>query len=105
MWKISIVGHSQVPKELHFPNTEIRIFRAPGGKAQFFQENELMNKILDWKLDLCIVWLGSNDITSNADPKEMFNFIKEICHTTEGDCHAEVYVCQIEPRRNPRELS
>lgn len=105
MWKISIVDHSQVPKEINFLNTEIRIFRAPGGKAQFFQEDELMNKILNWEHDLCIVWLGSNDITSKADPEEIFNYIKEICHTTERDCHAKVYICQVEPRRNPCELS
>lgn len=64
MWKISLVGHSQVPKELNFPNAEIRIFRAPGGKAQFFHENELMNRVLNWEHDLSIVWLGSNDVTS-----------------------------------------
>ncbi len=105
MWKISLVGHSQVPKELNFPNAEIRIFRAPGGKAQFFHENELMNRVLNWEHDLSIVWLGSNDVTSDTDPEEVFNYIKEICYAIERDCQAEVYVCQVEPRRHPRGLS
>ena len=36
MWKVSLVGHSQLPEELSVANAEIRIFRGPGGRADNF---------------------------------------------------------------------
>ena len=105
MWKISLVGHSQIPKHFEFPNTEIKIFRAPGAKAYNFFSDTRMNKVLEWEHDLTILWIGSNDIDNNANPLEIFNHIKEICHEIKNNCQSIVYVCQIEPRLSPRNIS
>ena len=40
MWKISLVGHSQLPWELDIGGAEVRVFRAPGGRANSFHEDE-----------------------------------------------------------------
>ena len=105
MWKISLVGHSQIPTQFNFPNTTIKIFRAPGAKAASFFEDSRMSGVLDWEHDLTILWLGSNDITSDTDPEVVFGHIKEICNAIEENCQSEVYVCQVEPRLRPRSLS
>jgi len=104
MWKVSLVGHSQIPKSLNVPNVELNIFRAPGGKASSFFEDNRMNEVLKWEHDLCILWLGSNDIKSNTNPDELLDRIAEICHAIERDCQAVVIVCQIEPRLYLREI-
>ncbi len=62
-----------------------------------------MNAVLNWKHGLSILWLGSNDITSDTDPDGLLDQILEICHAIEKDCQATVYVCQVEPRLYPTE--
>lgn len=104
MWKISLVGHSQIPKHFEFPNTEIKIFRAPGAKASSFFQDVRMNKVLEWEHDLTILWIGSNDINTDANPLEIFNHIKEIYLEIERNCQSIVYICQVEPRIRARNI-
>lgn len=96
-WKISVVCHSQVPKSV--TDTEVKIFRPPGGRIYYFFSDDQMNAVLEWKHDLCILWIGSNDIENDTDPDDTVNHIAETCQATARDCQAIVYVCQIEPRR------
>ena len=103
MWKVSLVGHSQVPQDLSVPGTEIRIFRGTGGKASDFYTDSRMNGVLEWQHDLCILWLGSNDINKNSNPQEIANNIIQIVEQIEKDCQAVVRVCLVEPRFYPNE--
>ena len=98
MFKVSLVGHSQIPYSLNVHNSEIRIFRAPGGRASSFFSDERLNRVLSWKHDLCLLWLGSNDIADGIDPSLLTNTIREITRTIERDCEAVVCICLIEPR-------
>ena len=83
MWKISVVGHSQIPKKLEVENTEIRIFRAPGGRADNLNNDTGMNEVLNWKHDLCILWIGSNDIDQESKPKDIVENISQIVESIE----------------------
>lgn len=38
MFKVALVGHSQIPKSLNVNGAEIRILRAPGGKTKYFSK-------------------------------------------------------------------
>ena len=101
MLQVSCVGHSQLPHNLSVPETEIKIFRAPGGRADNLFSDHRLNDVLDWEHDFCILWLGSNDIEVDTDPNELFEEIKEVYETIANDCGAVVHVCLIEPRFYP----
>ena len=105
MWNISFVGHSQIPKHFSFPNTEVKIFRAPGATASTFFENPCLNKVLEWEHDLTILWLGSNDINNHTASETIFNYIRDIYHEIQVNCQSVVYICQVEPRIKPRHVS
>ena len=83
MWKVSLVGHSQLPPQLSVPDTEINIYRAPGGKATTFFSDERLNDVLTWTHDLCILWLGSNDIREDSEPQEIVNDLVEVVESIE----------------------
>ena len=76
--KVSLVGHSQLPYELYVEGAEIKIFRAPGGRADSFFNDERLNSVLNWPHDLCILWLGSNDIEEDTVVGEVVDNITEI---------------------------
>ena len=101
MFKVSLVGHSQLPTFLQVEQTEIRIFRAPGSRASTFFNDQRLNQVLQWKHDHCILWLGSNDIVEGMSPGELFHNIKEITRAIENECGAVVQICLIEPRIYP----
>jgi len=103
MWKVSLVGHSQLPPQLSVPDTEINIYRAPGGKATTFFSDERLNDVLTWTHDLCILWLGSNDIREDSVPQEIVNDLVEVVESIEESCGAIVKVCLVEPRFYPGE--
>lgn len=105
MWKIALVGHSQIPPALAFPNADIRIFRAPGARACNFDEDSRMNKVLEWEHDLTILWIGSNDVNVNTTPEIIFNDIQSICFKIQNNCQSLVYICQVEPRVRTRNIS
>lgn len=98
MLRVSLVGHSQIPKSLHVPGAEIRIFRAPGGRAASFFSDVRMSDVLQWNHDLCILWLGSNDIADGIVLSELSSTIQEIVVAIEEQCEATVCVCLVEPR-------
>ena len=105
MWKVALVGHSQIPPVFDFPNVEVKIFRAPGGRACNFPEDARMNKVLEWEHDLTILWIGSNDVNVNTTPEIIFNDIKSICFEIQVSCQSVVYICQVEPRVRTRNIS
>ena len=98
MWKVSLVGHSQLPNNLTVNNAEIRIFRGPGGRADSFFDDSRMNEVLEWEHDLCILWIGSNDIDNETRPKDIAENIIEVIQSIEQNCEAVVYICLVEPR-------
>ncbi len=98
MYKVSLVGHSQIPKTLLVDLAEVRIFRVPGARAESFFCDPRLNSVLNWKHDHCVLWLGSNDIAEGVEPGNIFEVIREIVHTIERECGAGVHVCLVEPR-------
>lgn len=105
MLKVALVGHSQIPRHLEIPNVQIRIFRAPGAKARTFFEDDRLNRVFEWEHDLTILWIGSNDIETSTNPARIFVDVKNIIKEITAKCQSLVYVCQIEPRTNPRGMS
>ena len=55
--------HSQVPYELYVDGADIRIFRAPGGRADSFS---MMRNT-----QIGILWLGSNDMDPDTSVSEL----------------------------------
>ena len=98
MLKVSLVGHSQVPRVLEIDGVEIRIFRAPGGHAHSFESDHRLNQVLNWEHDLSILWLGSNDITNGINPGLLADKILDVAREIESNCGASVRICLIEPR-------
>lgn len=98
MWKVSLVGHSQLPNDLSVNNAEIQIYKRPGGRAGNFYNDRRLNEVLEWKHDLCILWLGSNDIDNVKRPRDIANNIIEVIQSIEQNCQAIVYICLVEPR-------
>ena len=98
--KISLVGHSQLSSYLDW---DLRIFRGPGSKAYNFFYDSRMSSVLEWELDESILWIGSNDLTENSTVSGVVEDIVGIVEAIEGDCGANVSVCQIEPRKYPSE--
>ena len=103
MWKVSLVGHSQLPWELDIGGAEVRVFRASGGRADSFHHDERLYEVLDWEHDLCILWLGSNDIENDSHPADIAETIGDIVEQIENNCNAIVHVCLVEPRFYPEE--
>ena len=103
MLRVAFVGHSQLPSNIIIAGTEISIFRAPGGKAfSFFEDNRLCN-VLNWRGDLVIVWLGSNDIVGNTNVSEVTDNILIIKEKIEEECGARVIIVLVEPRCYPND--
>ena len=101
---VALVGHSQLPTNLHVSGADISIYRAPGGRADEFWDDERMSDVLEeWQGDLVILWLGSSDIDEDTVPSELASNILDICENIENSCDAVVKICLIEPREYPDE--
>ena len=97
-WKVSLVGHSQLPTSLTVNNALVRTYRRPGGRADEFFEDELLSDVLNWEHDMCILWLGSNDIDNETRPRDIAENIIEVVESIEENCNAVVWICLVEPR-------
>ncbi len=101
MFRIALVGHSQIPRrfEVNQEDVTVDIYRAPGGKAANFFDDERLNKVLRQKYDLIILWIRSNDIEKDCVVREIAGNIKNIVKELEARCEAEVRTCLIRPRK------
>ena len=99
-YRVALVGHSQLPRELNvpYPGIELRIFRAPGARATNFESRARLRDALAWKHDLTILWIGSNDITTHTIPNDLAHDIQAIITNFESQCGSEVSIVLIEPR-------
>ena len=64
MYRVAIVGHSQVPRSFRVhsnPDIEIKIFRRPGGRISHIDEPPLSDAF-EYNPDLVFLFLGGNDI-------------------------------------------
>ena len=77
MYKVAIVGHSQVPVDLpEIPYVELKIFRKPGAKLEHVHESPL-GDVFNYRPDLCIVLMGGNDIgIPQADRAEVMGRLR-----------------------------
>lgn len=103
MFKVAIVGHSQVPHrfDVEVENSEVRIYRARGARARNFFNDERLNRVLAWKHDLTILWIGSNDISPTTQPRELTNIILNIGKVIEQNCCSKVILVEVENRVYP----
>ena len=79
MYKVAVVGHSQIPKHIDIrdPNVSVKIFRRSGARLEHI--NELpFHEIFDSQYDLLVLFLGGNDIATY--PEE----IERIIHDLKG---------------------
>ena len=100
MFKVAIVGHSQVPSHLNnLPSPiDVQIFRSPGATARSFFYNEHLTAVFNGRYDMVILWLGSNDIHPRCQVKDIVNNIKHIVEQLEARCTPRVKICLVEPR-------
>ena len=101
MLKVALVGHSQLPNELDVEGADVEIFRAPGGKAYSFYEDDRLNDVLNWSGDLAILCIGSNDIKQNTHISDVVENIIDIKESIEEECGATVVIILVEPRSYP----
>lgn len=97
-FKVSLVGHSQLPGGIHLSQVDLRTYRSPGARADSFYENGTLCEVLEWPHDLCILWIGSNDIEQHSVPAEITNNIVGIVQTIEEATNAIVWVVKLEHR-------
>ena len=55
--------------------------------------------MLEWKHDLTLLWIGSNDIDETTQPRQLANHIVEIGKVIEQTCGSKVIVIEIENRK------
>ena len=97
MVKAAIVGHSQVPYNIHVNNVETRIFRKPGARVRHFYD-EILNNLLEYAPDIVILFLGGNDIDASEDcVLRTANALKDIIQVIRANCR-EIIVVEIEWR-------
>ena len=97
MVRAAVVGHSQVPHNLHIENVETRIFRKPGARVRHFYD-EILNNLLEYAPDIVILFLGGNDIDTSEDcASRIANSLKNIIQVIKANCQ-EVIVVDIEWR-------
>lgn len=104
-FKVALVGHSQLPRQLNVDHrgVVVRSFRAPGARANEFQNIPRLQAALAWPHDLTILWLGSNDVRDHSQPDDIANTIQAIVTTFERERGSEVAIVLLEPRRyDPR---
>ena len=103
MFKVAIVGHSQVPHRFdgEVENSEVRIYRSRGARARNFFNDGRLNQVLSWKHDLTILWIGSNDISPTTQPRQLTDVILNIGKVIEQNCSSKVILVEVENRLYP----
>ena len=105
MYKVAVVGHSQVPLHISSPRgINIRVFRRPGALLRHIDESPL-KEVFDYEPDLAILFLGGNDITvGKEDARNTIAKIRDLLLRLKTVCERVVFVL-IERRnyaeRNP----
>ena len=56
-----ILGHKQLPRELHVDGADITLIRVPGAKAKNFFEDPRFYQALDDCYEVIVLWLSRND--------------------------------------------
>ena len=87
-----MVGHSQVLREITVPNVETKVFRRLGARVQHFH-NEILSDLLDFLLDIVVLFLGGNDIDASDDcALRVANALKEIIQILRTNCREMIFV-------------
>ena len=85
MFRVSVLGHSNVPREpLEVYGCEVRTYRSPGAHAATFDENPTFRPVLEWQHELSVLFIGSNDVTPNTEVFEVTEAIKHAVTKLEG---------------------
>ena len=101
MPKVSIIGHSNVPKQFYYPGVEVRLFRKPGALLEKFYSYPTFMEIFNYMHDLCFLFLGSNDVKSGGGTDDIPKWTKRVADDIERRTGAEVIVILLEPRQCP----
>ena len=99
VYKVAIVGHSQVPTNIPAINSvEIKIFRQSGARLVHLQQSPLRD-VFNYRPNLCIFYMGGNDIAvSNVDCHEVIKSIRDALLSLKDIAQKVVFV-NIEERR------
>ena len=103
MFRVSLLGHSNVPREpLEAFGCEVRTYRSPGSHASTFDDNPTFRPALGWQHELSIVFLGSNDVKPDVEVFQITENIKHVVHKLEQSAE-KVAIVLLEPRiiKNP----
>ncbi|MEL7523367.1 MAG: SGNH/GDSL hydrolase family protein [Cyanobacteria bacterium J06553_1] len=99
--KIALVGHSQIPVDLYYPNAVITYFKKPGALARFCLDYPETRGVLNDTFDLVIIWVGSNDIRPNCGLDYLPSKIADIATEIQNRTGADIRIVLIEPRDCP----
>ena len=77
---------------------EIRTFRAPGARADNFDQDSRLTPVFDWQHDFSVLWLGSNDIDDETNPSWLAETILDVAANIQDSCESEVVIVEIENR-------
>ena len=102
--RVVIVGHSQLPRNLdhNLDDVEVKIFRAPGARASRFNTITKLKNVLEYSHDVTILWIGSNDIDQETQPRQLAETIIQVAETIEERCGSRVTLVEVECREYPR---
>ena len=103
--RISIVGHSNLPRELaqdEFDGHTVTVIQKRGGKlADLDNEHNPLYRVWDTPADVVILFLGGNDILDNLDDPNRKSVCSRLCEVVKrlrATLNCTVFVCNIEPR-------
>ena len=77
MYKVAVVGHSQIPNQISTrdTNVSIKVFRRQGARLEHIDELPFC-EIFNSQYDLLVLFLGGNDIA--AYPEEAERIIHDL---------------------------
>ena len=99
VFKVAIVGHSQVPTNIPaFNGVEIKFFRRTGAKLVHLHQSPLID-VYNYRPNLCVLYMGGNDIAGpNVDCREIIKGLRDTLLSLKDIAQKVVFV-NIEERR------
>ena len=101
--RVAILGHSNVPADYEHPTLETRVFRRGGAWIRDFDSYPIFREVFRWRHDLCLLFLGSNDIYAGCGTHRIATYIIQLARRIEQQAGSTVLIVLIEPRNCPED--
>ena len=99
VYKVALVGHSQLPYIEDYDDVEFEQFKIGGAKIKTFTEDSNYGRICSDEWDCVILFLGGNDLCEHHDAGQMVTDLM----TFVGEIRAQkIFVTEVEKRTYSR---